>query len=315
MLTLPMAGLIKNQFPNAIIYFLGNSYTKEIVMTSEFIDEFINFDELEKLDLNEKIIMLKNLNLDVFIHVFPKKEICKLAKQARVPLRVGTTNRFYHWLYCNKLIQLSRKKSSLHESQLNIKLLSFLNINTDVSLKLMPKLYGFSKITELKNEYKKIIDPSRINLIFHPKSKGSAREWGLKNFEQLIKLLPQKKYKIFISGTVQEGNLMREFISNNSKLTDLTGKLSLQQFIAFINACDGLIAASTGPLHIAAALNKKVIGLYSPMKPIDPGRWMPIGKDAHHLVINKNCSDCRKKNECVCIKSIQASQILSILEK
>ena len=55
-LTLPMAGLIKNQFPNARIYFLGNSYTKEIVLCSEFIDEFINYDELEKLDSNEKII-------------------------------------------------------------------------------------------------------------------------------------------------------------------------------------------------------------------------------------------------------------------
>ncbi len=310
-----MAGLIKNQFPNARIYFLGNSYTKEIVLSSEFIDEFINYDELEKLDSNEKIIALKNLNLDVFVHVFPKKEISKLAKQAKVPLRIGTTNRLYHWLYCNKLIQLSRKKSNLHESQLNIKLLNFLNINTNISLDLIPTLYGFTKITELKNEYKHIIDPSRINLIFHPKSKGSAREWGINNFEHLIKLLPQKKYKIFISGTVQDGNLMREFINNNSELTDLTGKLSLQQFIAFINACDGLIAASTGPLHIAAALNKKAIGLYSPMKPIDPGRWMPVGKDAHHLVINKNCSDCRKKNECACIKSIQASQILSILEK
>ena len=310
-----MAGLIKNQFPNARIYFLGNSYTKEIVLSSEFIDEFINYDELEKLDSNEKIIALKNLNLDVFVHVFPKKEISKLAKQAKVPLRIGTTNRLYHWLYCNKLIQLSRKKSNLHESQLNIKLLKFLNINTDISLELIPTLYGFTKITELKNEYKAIIDPTRINVIFHPKSKGSAREWGINNFEHLIKLLPQKKYKIFISGTVQDGNLMREFINNNSELTDLTGKLSLQQFIAFINACDGLIAASTGPLHIAAALNKKAIGLYSPMKPIDPGRWMPVGKDAHHLVINKNCSDCRKKNECACIKSIQASQILSILEK
>ena len=310
-----MAGLIRNQFPNAKIYFLGNSYTKEIILCSEFIDEFINYDELEKLDSNEKIIALKNLNLDAFVHVFPKKEISRLAKQAKVPLRIGTTNRLYHWIYCNKLIQLSRKKSNLHESQLNIKLLKFLNINTDISLELIPTLYGFTKITELKNEYKAIIDPSRINLIFHPKSKGSAREWGINNFEHLIKLLPQKKYKIFISGTVQDGNLMQEFINNNSELTDLTGKLSLQQFIAFINACDGLIAASTGPLHIAAALNKKAIGLYSPMKPIDPGRWMPVGKDAHHLVINKSCSDCRKKNECACIKSIQASQILSILEK
>ena len=48
----------------------------------------------------------------------------------------------------------------------------------------------------------------------------------------------------------------------NKNIIDLTGKLSLQQYISFINAANGLVAASTGPLHIAAALNKKAIGLF-----------------------------------------------------
>ena len=107
-----MAGLIKNQFPNARIYFLGNSYTKEIVLCSEFIDEFINYDELEKLDSNEKIIVLKNLNLDAFVHVFPKKEISRLAKQAKVPLRIGTTNRIYHWIYLINLFSFREKNQT-----------------------------------------------------------------------------------------------------------------------------------------------------------------------------------------------------------
>ena len=37
------------------------------------------------------------------------------------------------------------------------------------------------------------------------------------------------------------------------------------------------------PLHIASALGRKVIGLYSPAQPIHPGRWMPVGSQANFI--------------------------------
>ena len=45
-------------------------------------------------------------------------------------------------------------------------------------------------------DFKSLIDPQKFNLILHPKSKGSAPEWGLNNFEKLIRLLPKDKFKI-----------------------------------------------------------------------------------------------------------------------
>ena len=74
-----------------------------------------------------------------------------------------------------------------------------------------------------------------------------------------------------------------------------------------------LVAASTGPLHIAAALGKKAIGLYAPMRPIHPARWKPIGSNAQYLVINKNCSDCRKTQNCHCIREIKAAQVVEVI--
>ena len=63
--------------------------------------------------------------------------------------------------------------------------------------------------------------------------------------------------------------------------------------ISFINNCHGLVACSTGPLHIAAALGKYALGIYPPMKPIDPGRWAAIGKRTKIFVLKISCSDCR----------------------
>jgi heptosyltransferase-3 len=314
-LTLPMAGLIKKNYPDSKVYFLGRTYTQDVVALCEFIDGFINYDEIEKLSKKEQAEELKKYSADVFVHVFPKKEIAELARFAGIPLRVGTTNRLYHWYTCSKLIKLSRKNSDLHESQLNLKLLDFLGIKTEIDLREISSFYGFTKIPELEKDYANLIDGSKYNIILHPKSKGSAREWGLNNFEDLINSLPKDKYKIFVSGTAEDGKQMREFLNKQKDIIDLTGKISLPQFITFINSCDALVAASTGPLHIAAALGRKAIGLYSPMRPIHPGRWMPVGKDAHYLVINKSCSECKKSNDCHCIREINAKQIVDLLER
>jgi ADP-heptose:LPS heptosyltransferase len=311
-LTLPMAGYIKRSFPKSRIIFLGRNYTRDVVAVSEHVDEFLSWDEIKNLNAEE---MRQKLKADVIIHVFPVKEIAQAAKEARIPLRVGTTNRLYHWWTCNKLIRLSRKNSDLHEAQLNLKLLEFLSIKTEAGLKDIPSNYGFTKVIPLENEFLHLIDKTKFNLILHPKSKGSAREWGLENFSSLISLLPKDRYKIFISGTKEEGELIRSFIEKHPDTTDLTGKLNLKQFISFINTSDGLVAASTGPLHIAAALGKKAIGLFAPMRPIHPGRWMPLGKDAHYLVMNRSCNDCRKSQSCHCIKEISVKQVVDLLEK
>lgn len=305
-LTLPMAGYIKKFFPKCKIIFLGRNYTRDVVALSQHVDEFVSWDDVEAR---------KNLKADCIIHVFPVKEIAQQAKQNGIKLRVGTTNRLYHWMTCNKLINLSRKNSPLHESQLNLKLLSFLNIPTEVALQEVKNFYGFTKAESLEEKFRNLIDQSKTNVILHPKSKGSAREWGLENFSALIDSLDKNKFKVFISGTKDEGVLVKPLLEKHKDVVDLTGQLSLKQFISFINQADALVAASTGPLHIASALGKKAIGLFAPMRPIHPGRWMPVGEKANYLVLNKECSDCRKNSDCHCIREIKAKQVVDLLNQ
>ena len=316
MLTLPLAGIFKKYFTDTYIFFLGSAYTKDIIEACKYIDEFIDWTALSKLSENEAISVLKSLNADTIIHVFPRTEIAILAKKANIKKRIGTTNRIYHWLNCNNLVKLSRKNSDLHESQLNIKLLKPLGIDYDFNLTQIASSYGFYETQILPEKFSRLLDKEKFNLILHPKSKGSAREWGLDNFAKLIEILPAENYKIFISGTSAEAQLMRlEILDKYDKITDLTGKLTLVEFIAFIEQADGLIASSTGPLHIAAALGKHAIGIYPPIKPMHPERWKPVGKNAHYFVKEKICNDCRKTNDCHCMKSILPEEIKEYLEK
>jgi heptosyltransferase-3 len=123
-LTLPMAGIIKQFLPQSNIIFLGRNYTKDVIALSEHVDEFVSYDDILKLNPNEQIDAFKKLNATHIIHVFPVKEIAHLAKKAGIAHRIGTTNRLWHWFTCNVRIKLSRKNSDLHEAQLNTKLLA-----------------------------------------------------------------------------------------------------------------------------------------------------------------------------------------------
>jgi ADP-heptose:LPS heptosyltransferase len=127
-------------------------------------------------------------------------------------------------------------------------------------------------------------------------------------------LLPAEKFRIYITGTKEERLLMKEFLTAHAdRVSDMTGRFSLPELISFINSCDGLVAASTGPLHIAAALGKRAIGIYAPMRPIFPQRWAPLGKNADYLVLDKKCSKCRGKKECECIRSISPEDVMQKL--
>ena len=282
-LTLPMVGILKAKFPKATIIFLGNTYTQPIINCSTHVDEIWQWAELQKMEDQAQIKWLKNQNVDVFIHVFPRREIARLAQKAKVKYRIGTSHRLFHLLTCNYRVNFSRKKALLHESQLNIKLLKPLGINKIYSLKTLSKQTGFTKIPALPPSFKALLSKDKKNLIFHPKSKGSALEWGVENFIELAKELT--KYEVFFTGTEEEGTSFRSKLPNMPHIHDLSGQMNLNELIAFIHAADGLMAASTGPLHIAGLSNIKTIGLFTPRKPLHFGRWQPLGE--HVLVLEE----------------------------
>ncbi|MFH1319875.1 MAG: glycosyltransferase family 9 protein [Bacteroidota bacterium] len=309
-LTLPLAGVLKKLYPKCNITFLGNGYTQPVIDACEHIDHFLDWNLIKGQDEKQKINSFKAVEADVIIHVFPDKAISSLGKKAKIPIRIGTNHRFHHLFSCNKLIGLGRKNSPLHEVQLNLKLLKPFGVNKLYTLEEIPEYYGLTSIKPLKEDFRELISTDRFNLILHPKTKGSAREWGVENFVELIKILPRDKFKIFITGTNEEGKQIKEsLIDKYPYIVDLSGKLSLNELISFISFADGLVASSTGPLHIAAAMGKHALGIYPPIRPMHPGRWAPLGRNASYFVLDKKCDLCRKNMDCECIRDIEPEEV------
>ncbi|MBS1605034.1 MAG: glycosyltransferase family 9 protein [Bacteroidetes bacterium] len=311
-LTLPVAGVLRELFPGARIVFLGRSYTEDLINACVHVDEFLNWDELMKLPYDEAVQRLADTGADTIIHVLPGSAIARMAKDAGIKQRIGTTNRLYHWRYCNRLVRLSRKNSPYHEAQLNLRLLQPLGAQQLYPLAEIGRYYGLSRLTPLPSEAESLLDPTRFNLILHPKSRGHGREWGLDHYIELIHLLPQEQFRIFVSGTAAEGQLLEPLLKACPSVTDLSGKLSLGEFIHFISRADGLLASGTGPLHLAAALGIYAVGIFPPLRPIHPGRWAPIGPRAGVLVKDIDCSACKKTMNCTCIRDILPAQVKEV---
>ncbi|MCX7121411.1 MAG: glycosyltransferase family 9 protein [Gammaproteobacteria bacterium] len=317
-LTLPLAGVLKNSFPGVKISFLARDYVRSIVEHCANVDEFISWDALSLKKESDAAEEIRAQQFDVAIHAFPKKEIARLIKKSGVPCRIGTSRRLYHWLTCNERVNFSRIKSNLHEAQLNLNLLKPLNIEVNNDLNYLSEQIGLRFEKKLSAHLQSFIKPDHFNLIIHPFTSGHTREWPVSHFIALIQQLPRERVNIIVTGSQKEANIIyNRIMPQCSHVMNAAGKCNLNELMQLIRSADGLLANSTGPLHLAAALGIHALGLYPFRKGIDPNRWKPIGKKAKFLVTDPNCNvpGCHGKNDCFCMESITVDQVKNVITR
>ena len=301
MLTLPMAFFVKDRYPNAEVYFLGKSYTKDIITRCPWIDVFLNADELGLCTELEQIEKMKEWNISTAIFALPTPHWMMIAAKANVPLRVATGHRWSSWKWATDRLFFSRKKSNLHEAQLNLKLLSPLGINVAPTMRELGSLLPLGTNQEIQTN----------RLIIHPFSQGSALNWGLQQYDELVGLLKDEPFEIVISGTAKDAELLAQWEGPHLRqVKSVCGAFTLSSFIEFIGQSKALLACSTGPLHLAAAQGVHAVGLYVDRRPIHPGRWSPIGPHVH--VIKE--TDVQQK-EILTSPRLVATFLKSIMER
>jgi ADP-heptose:LPS heptosyltransferase len=96
-------------------------------------------------------------------------------------------------------------------------------------------------------------------------------------------------------------------------VTDLTGKTTLNELFALISQADAVVCNDSGPMHIAALLEKPVFAFFGPTDPEKTGPWkqrsrvFTAGCDCA-LCMNKNCP--RPETLCHNIDPEAVSQLL-----
>lgn len=111
--------------------------------------------------------------------------------------------------------------------------------------------------------------PQYIGLVVESHPAGAHRDWPIDNFVALAQQLASERADrvfVLIGGTLPDAKVAALHHVLGDRLINLSGKLSLRQSAAVINALDLYVAVDTGPSHIAAAVGTPSVVMFHCMR-------------------------------------------------
>ena len=311
-LTLPLAAILKSYYPQSKITFLTKHYTKEIAENCKYVDRVISLNGTEAS--KEILSEIKKEFFDIIFIVSPNFPIAYTAFKARIPMRIGTSRRWYSFLF-NSKVDDSRKEVSFHETEYNVRMLKPLGLDNAITKETVD--YGIELSNGTKNIASKILAENGITAddricIIHPGSGGSSVELPIEKYCALAKQISEKTHlKIVSTGSADEYDICQEVAQAGNGI-NLSGKLSLLNLMGVTEKSHIFISNSTGPLHVASALGKICIGFYPKVLVCSEKRWGPFSKNSFVFTPEQPCEnctleECHKNN---CMDTIEIDQVI-----
>ena len=151
--------------------------------------------------------------------------------------------------------------------------------------------------------------------IIHPGVTWVSKKWPLRRYASLVEAITERfpDVAVIVSTGPGEEALGAELKGTCKAEIVLAGNMSLPQLTALLDRCEVFISSDTGPLHLAAALGKRVIGLYGPT---DPARNGPYGEGNFTVSAGKACSGCWRRScrDLSCMNDIDIPEVMKKVE-
>ena len=161
------------------------------------------------------------------------------------------------------------------------------------------------------------IDASKPIIAIHAGSPVPLKRWPAERFAKLADILIERKTQVLFLGGADEKQLVEEIQSQmRHKSVNIAGRTNLQQLGAVLQNCHLFIGNDSGPMHIAAAVGTRVIGLFGPGS---PQRFGPFGKSCTSIRKKPDCPPCMKEKcslgEDGCIVEISVKDVVEFFSK
>ena len=319
-LSLPLAGIVKKHFPDCRVSFLVRNYTKDLVENHPQIDEVILLEEKNgKVPIIRNVKQIRKKSFDAGVIVYPTLVMSLILFLSQIKIRIGSGYRWYSFLF-NKRIFEHRKYAEKHELEFNVNLLKALGIEETITIENVK--YGLRVNEKSLERVKNILNEQGADLqkniiLVHPESGGSSVDLPITKFTSLVKNLSLDNDVVIILTGSKDDIESCNSVAFDSKVTNLAGRFNLSELIALISLCNMFISNSTGPIHIAAALGKKVIGFYPKIPVNSKERWGPYTKNKVVFEPEIECSECTREQceKLDCMNSININNVKMEIEK
>lgn len=163
--------------------------------------------------------------------------------------------------------------------------------------------------------------PAKILALCPGAEYGPAKRWPASCFAEVARQKIQQGWQVWLFGSDKDKDSAKQINQQTSgHCLDFTGRTSLAEAVDLLSLGDAVVTNDSGLMHVAAALDKKIIAIYGSS---DPGFTPPLNTQARVLSLNLDCAPCFKR-ECPlyppehidhhkCLTGIQSKQVLDLL--
>ncbi|MDQ0584305.1 glycosyltransferase family 9 protein [Streptomyces rishiriensis] len=153
-------------------------------------------------------------------------------------------------------------------------------------------------------------------VVLHPGASVPARAWSRRRCAEAVRELTAAGHRVVVTGGPGERELTA-YVSGEHGL-DLGGRTDAGELAGVLAGARAVVAANTGPAHLAAAVGTPVVSLFAPVVPA--GRWRPYG--VPYVLLGDQdapCADSRARTCPVpghpCLESVSAEDVVAAVEK
>ena len=161
------------------------------------------------------------------------------------------------------------------------------------------------------------IDRERPLIAIHPGSPIPIKRWMPERYAELADwLIARKRAQILFVGVADEIPIITDIQGlMRAETNNIAGKTSLTQLASILQTCNVFIGNDSGPMHLAAAVGTRTIGLYGPG---DPTRFGPVGTMCQTIRRKTDCPPCPETTcrfgEDGCMSAIRVTDVIQTLE-
>lgn len=318
-LLLPIFRMIRRRYPEAEIHFLTLDRNRSLLEGNPNIDRIWTVRETGALTLATTLMRtisaLRRTKIDLFLDFEQFARTSTLIGfLIGAPQRVGlqTPRQGRYLLYTAPV----RYREDQHMSRTFLDIARAAGV-TDVTYVPEPVTYSEEDSAALD----RLLNGAAGPLVAIHVGSGDnfvGRRWPVPSFAKLAdRLIRDHGLVPVFTGVPSEVPLVREVLGQmeeRDRALDLSGKMGLKPLTALLDRSEFVLSNDTGPVHIASALGKPVLGFYGPNTPVLYG---PLSEGSRAFYKDLPCSPCitnlnYKTSFCrlpVCIRNITVDEV------
>jgi lipopolysaccharide heptosyltransferase I len=141
-----------------------------------------------------------------------------------------------------------------------------------------------------------------------PGTNWPTKRWPAEHFAALVEPLRER---FGLRAVLAGGKDVSPIAAQIPHALDLTGQTNLRELVALLDGAALVIANDSGPMHIAAALNRPLVTMFGPTNPIRTG---PYRRMDSVVRIDIECSPCysRRCSHTSCLKWLTVEMVMDV---